>query len=370
MPTSELIYDGLGQHEKGIPEELEALRLNGSDRRSYDNLVNAYINLNQFDKATEVLDEAKARKVDNVFFPGLRYQFAFVQNDETEMELQVAAAAGEPGIEGWLFALEGDTEAYHGRLTNAREYTRRAIASARHDGDEETALSYATVGALREAEFGNRQLARRQAGATIAHNPGVQVLFLGALTLARAGEHQKALALVRDLNQQFPKDTLLNEYWLPSIRAAVELDRGGFSKAIEYLEQTRRYELAAPQLPTNVLLYPIYLRGEAYLAAGFPDKAQAEFQKILDHPGLAGNDLLGALAHLGIGRAYAMEAGIPVVPAHGKPGAEQHLNRALARPDALAKGRSAYQDFFALWRDADADVPILKQAQREYRKLL
>jgi tetratricopeptide (TPR) repeat protein len=194
-------------------------------------------------------------------------------------------------------------------------------------------------------------------------------LYLGALALARAGEHERSLALARDLNRRFPKDTLLNEYWLPAIRAAVALDRGASSQAIEHLEPTRRYELAAPQLPTNVLLYPIYLRGEAYLAAGLPEKAQAEFQKILDHPGLAGNYVLGALAHLGIGRAYAMEAGIPVVPVTGRPGAEPHLHQALERPDALGRARSAYQDFFTLWRDADAGIPILGQAQQEYREL-
>ena len=161
----------------------------------------------------------------------------------------------------------------------------------------------------------------------------------------------------------------MNEYWLPSIRAAVELDRGAPSQAIEDLELARRYELGAPRLPTNVLPYPVYLRGEAYLAAGFPDKALAEFQKILDHPGLTGNYLLGALAHLGIGRAHAMEAGILIVSVSGKPVVKQHTSQALERPDALAKARSAYQDFFSLWRDADAGVPILKEAKAEYEKL-
>jgi tetratricopeptide (TPR) repeat protein len=161
----------------------------------------------------------------------------------------------------------------------------------------------------------------------------------------------------------------LNDYWLPSVRAAVELDRGRYSRAIEYLELTRRYELAAPQLATNVVLYPIYLRSQAYLAAGLPDKAIVEFQKILDHPGLAGNYVLGPLSHLGLGRAYAMEAGIPIMPVSGKPGGKQRNSQVLERSDALAKARSAYQDFFSLWRDADAGIPILTQAQREYRKL-
>jgi serine/threonine protein kinase/tetratricopeptide (TPR) repeat protein len=362
------LYEGLGQREKAVAEGLRALRLSDGNTKIYGNLSNTYINLSQFDKADEILNEAKARKVESPFFTGLRYELAFVQGNQEEMKHQVTSAVVEPEIAGWLLALQGDTEAYHGRLTKAREYTRRAIASARHDGDEEIALAYAAVGALREAEFGNRQLAKKQAGATIAHGSGQQVLFLGALALARSGERQKAMALARDLNQRLPKDTLLNEYWLPAIRAAVELDRGAPYQAIEDLEPTEPYELASPQLPTNVLLYPVYLRGEAYLGAGLPDKAQAEFQKILDHPGLAGNYLLGALAHLGIGRAYAMKAGIPVVSVPGRAGEKQH-SQIFKQPDAVAKARSAYRDFFFLWRDADAGIPILTQAQQEYRKL-
>jgi tetratricopeptide (TPR) repeat protein len=363
------IYGTLGQYEKNLGEELEALHLASNNGAVYVDLADAYLNLNQFDKADQILNEAQARKVDNVFFPGLRYQLAFARNNEAEMQRQVAAAVGSTGVEGWLLALQGDTEAYHGRLANSREYSRRAIESARHDGDEETALGYAMVGALREAEVGNRQLAKKQVDAMIGHDPGEQMLFLESLALARAGESQKAIALAYDLNRRFPKNTLLNEYWSPLVRAEVELNRGNAHQAIEYLEPVRRYELATPSLPTNVLLYPIYLRGEAYLKAGLPGKAQTEFQKILDHPGLVGNYILGALAHLGMGRSYAMEAGIPIASVLGEPGAEQRLNRVVDRPEALAKARSAYQGFFALWRNADAGIPILIRAQQEYRKL-
>jgi serine/threonine protein kinase len=364
-----VVYGNLGQHDKAVREEREALRVGGNNAPSYFTLVNAYLNLSQFDKAKETLSEISTRKLDNAYFIGLRYQLAFAQKDEAEMERQVAAAVVEPGTEGWLLALQGDTEAYYGRLAKAREYTRQAVASARHDGGEESALAYAMVGALREAEFGNQQLAKKQVDATLAHDPGEQVSFLGALALARAGEQNKALSLVRELSRRFPKDTLLNEYWLPSVRAAVELDHGQPNQAIEYLEPTRRYELAAPQLPTNVLPYPIYLRGQAYLAAGLPDKAREEFQKILDHPGLAGNYLLGALAHLGIGRAYALEAGIPVASIPGTASPEQHLDPALERPDVLAKARSAYENFLALWKDADPGTSILKQAKAERARL-
>jgi serine/threonine protein kinase len=361
-----IIYGGLGQHEKGLHEEMEALHLGATGNVMYSNLVNAYMNLNQFDKADETLNGAEARKLEGDIL-GFRYQLAFARNNQEEMNRQVAASVGEPGIEDWLLALQGDTEAYHGRLANAREYTRRAVASARHDGDGEAALFYGVVGALREAELGNRQLAKKLVGATIAHDPEKQILILSALALARAGERGKALALARDLNWRFPKDTLLNEYWLPAIRAAVELNHGGFNQAIEALEPTRRYELAAPQ--ASVPAYPIYLRGQAYLAAGLPDKAQAEFQKILDHHGLVGNYILGALAQWDIGRAYAMEAGIPVLAVNGRFGAEPRLGQAHEHPDALAKARSAYQDFFSLWRDADAGIPMLLRAQQEYRRL-
>ncbi len=363
------IYGTLGQHEKELREEIEGLQLGGNNGAVYDNLINAYINLNQFDKADEILNEAKGRKVDISLFHGLRYQLAFARNNQAEMDRQVAAATGEPVIESWLLVLQADTEAYHGRFANAREFTRRAVASARHDGNEDTALMYVVTGTLREAEVGNRQLAKEQVDATVLHDSGEQVLFLQALALARAGESQKATALAHDLNRRFPRNTLLNEYWLPLVRAQVELNRGNARQAIEYLEPVRRYELATASLPTNVLLYPIYVRGEAYLKAGLPDKAQAEFQKILDRPGLVGNYILGALAHLGIGRAYAMEAGIPIVSISGKRGSEQQRNRGPDRSDALARARLAYEDFFALWKDADPGISILKQAKTERARL-
>jgi tetratricopeptide (TPR) repeat protein len=335
----------------------------------YGQLACAYINLNQFDKAEAVLSEAKAHKAEYLYFPGIRYQLAFFRSNEGEMEKQVAETTGKPAIESWVLALQADTEAYRGHLVKARESTGRAIKSARHDGMEEGALAYAAVGALREAQFGNHAAALRLINTSLAHNYGQEVEIFRGLAYAQAGDGNKALTVVRDLNQRFPLDTLINEYWLPTIRAAVELHRNDPTQAIEDLEQTKRYELASPQTVTTELLYPVYLRGEAYLAAGLPDKALAEFQKILDHPGLVGNYVLGVLTHLDIGRAYAMEAGIPVVSVHSKSGSQPHVSRDLDRSDALAKARSAYQDFFSLWRDADAGIPILTRAQQEYRKL-
>ncbi len=363
------LYDNLGQHELALNQELEALHRGIHPGPLYSCLVNTYINLNQFDKAEEVLNLAKTRNEEDATFPGLRYGLAFLRGDQEDMKRQVTAAEGTPEIASWLLALEADTEAYRGHLIKAREFTQRAIEAARHDGDEETAQAYSAIGAVREAEFGNRELARRQAANLLTRSHGQQVQVLGTLALARSGEEAKVAAPARDLNQRFPLNTLLNEYWLPIIRAAAQLSRNNPSEALASLEQTKRYDLAAPQVATNVLLYPVYLRGKAYLAAGQFDEARAEFQKILDHRGLAGNYILGAFAHLELGRAYAMEAGIRVVPAVETVRAERPQNQTPARSEALAKARSAYQDFFSIWKNADPEIPLLKQARMEYRRL-
>jgi eukaryotic-like serine/threonine-protein kinase len=359
------LYTNLGQFDESVAEGKAALHLSPTNSFIYVNLSSGYMCLNQFDKARDVLNQASARKLDDPFLLLSRYQLAFSQNDENEMHKQIAAAMGKPGIESWLFALRADTEAYYGRLAKARSFTHRAITLARQEGDQETALSYAAIGALREAEFGNRQQAVEEA--TALTNGGQQVAVLRALVLARAGAGPKALALVRELKQQFPTDTLLNEYWLPTIQAAVQLQSRNPSQAIDTLESVRRYELAVPQLPDNVLLYPIYLRASAYLATGQAEQARIEFQKILDHPGLAGNYLLGPLAHLGMGRAYAIEAGIQVPAVR-----TADSRREQGRPpgdDALGKSRLAYQHFFALWNGADPGSPVLTQARTNYRNL-
>lgn len=363
------IYNNLGQFDKSIAEGEAALRLSPTNSFVYVNLSSSYICLNQFDKAAEVLNEASARKLEDPFLLLSRYQLAFLQNDDNEMHRQITSVAGKPGLESWLLALRADTEAYHGRLAQARSFTRQAIESAQHEGDEETALSYAAIGALREAEFGNLQSAAKQATAALRHGGGQQVSILGALALARAGAGQKAVAQVRELKQRFPTDTLLNEYWLPTIQAAIQLQSHNPSQAIDTLESVRRYELAVPQLPSNVLLYPIYLRGSGYLAAGRADQARIEFQKILDHRGLVGNYLLGALAHLGIARTYAVEAGTQVTPAVRTTGSGRNHSRLPVDIDAVTKGRVAYQDFLTIWKGADLGSPMLTQAQTEYDNL-
>ena len=357
-----LMYSQLGEYQLALNTAQQALRLEVPAPRVYPLLVSAYINLNQFDKAEEVLREAKTKNVNDAVFPGFRHELAFLRNDDAEMERQVASVSGQPGLESWLLALQADSEAYRGRLVKAREFSQRAVDSARRDKDEESALSYYAIAALREAEFGNAEKSARQATSVLTRSHGQQVQILAALALARAGQSDKALALGRDLRQRFPDDTLLNEYWLPAIRASVELAHSPL-QAIETLERARRYDLASPQFPTNVLPYPIYLRGEAYLAAGSPAKAAAEFQKVVDNPGLVADYLLGALAHLELARACAMQAGIPVAAGPTK------IAETPKHHEALAKSRDEYQKFFSIWTDADKDIPLLTRARHEYSLL-
>ena len=252
----------------------------------------------------------------------------------------------------------------------------------------EAPATFRAAGALREAAFGNREQARREAKAALAMAPGHMVRTLAALALARAGDIPMASDVAYDLHQQAPQDTLLDTYWLPTIRAWIALEHGvapgsnlspfaprGAAGTIELLQPVSPYELELPSLywVFNVTLCPVDARGEADLAMGRGEEAATESQKILDHPGLAGNFPIGALAHLGLGRAYALRAGINIA---GKthpgmqPDANTNNNRGHSpSPQALAKARAAYEDFFALWRDADPDIPILRQAQAEYARL-
>jgi serine/threonine protein kinase/tetratricopeptide (TPR) repeat protein len=345
-----LIHTELGQYEKALTEFREVRRLEPKRVSSYSNLAAVYRMLNRPEEAGEVLEQAQALKLNAPELGSFLYDLAFLRGDVGGMERQVKAAMGQPGTEDELLATQADTEAYHGRLRKSREFTHRAIESARRNGDEETAAGYEVVAALREGEFGNAELGRQEAGMAMAMAPGLQVKTLAALTLARATERKRALALADDLNRKYPSATLLQDYWLPTVRAAVELDRHNPAIAVDLLKPAELYELGTPSTPTNnVYPYPVYVRGEAYLLAREGSRAAAEFQKILDHPGVVVNSPLGALAHLGMGRAYALDA--------------------ATDPAARDKARTAYQDFLTLWKDADPDIPIYKQAKAEYARL-
>ncbi|HXM19698.1 MAG TPA: winged helix-turn-helix domain-containing protein [Terriglobales bacterium] len=333
----------VGQYEQCAAASRRALGIDASASVAYSNLAGCLVSLDRLDAARKVVDDAFSRKLDDFFARQPLYSLAFLQGDEPEMQKQLAWAAGRPGQEeGMFLGYQADTEAFHGRLNKSHEYSRRAVDSELRADSKEGAATNQAYAALWQAEFGNLVQARKDAARALALSPGRDGKLVIAMALARIGDFSRAKAVANDVLKAYPLDTLLQFYSLPSIQAAVELSRGDAAKAEDFTERARPYELGTP---TDLRpLYPSYVRGQAYLAMHRGNEAAVEFQRILDHRGLNANSPLGALAHLQIGRAYALS---------GDP----------------AKARTAYQDFLVLWKDADPDIPILKQAKAEYAKL-
>jgi eukaryotic-like serine/threonine-protein kinase len=335
-------YAEVGQWDKALAKYQEAVRLTPGVL-AYFNLGVAYMNLNRLEEAKSTFDEALAHKLDGGLLRGGIYLLAFLQGDAARMEQQVAWGAGKPGDEDLLLSAQSDTEAYYGRMSKARSFSRRAVDSAVRADSKEAAAFWQVNAALREAELGNAAPAKQGVAAALALSPGRDVKVVAALTLARIGEASRTKALAEELEKSYPTNTLLRLYWLPMINAAIEISKGNSSQAVVDLEPAGPYELGEAGTSINYL-YPAYVRGQAYLLAHNGTAAAAEFQKLLDHRGVVTNFVTGALAHLQIGRAYAMAGD-------------------------TAKAKAAYQDFLTLWKDADPDIPVLKQAKAEYAKL-
>jgi tetratricopeptide (TPR) repeat protein len=336
-------YADMGKWNKALAEFQEALRLAPDEVTAYENLALTYVNLNRLEEAKTTFDQAFAHKLDGGALRQSMYYLAFLRGDAAQMERQVAWGAGKPEAEDALLSMQSDTEAYYGRLTKARAFSRRAVDSAVRVDSKETAGLWQVNAALREAELGNTTSARQGVAAALALSPGRNVKVVAALTLARNGDASRAKTLAEELAKSYPTNTNLKVYWLPTINAAIELNKGKSSQALEYLEAAAPYELGQAGTSINYL-YPAYVRGLAYLRANNSTAAAAEFQKLVDHSGIVANFVTGSLAHIQIGRAYA-------------------------KAGDTAKARAAYQDFFTLWKDADPDIPIQKQARAEYAKL-
>jgi tetratricopeptide (TPR) repeat protein len=337
-----VVYANLGQYDKMLAEFREALRLDPASAGNYPSVFESYLGLNRLEEARATAEEAQAKKLDSPYLRAQLYLLAFLQNDAAGMAQQVAWAAGKPGVEDALLAFEASTAAYSGRLGRAREFSRRAVASAERAEEKEAAAGYEAEAAVREALFGNAAEARKRVAAALVLATGRDVQDGAALALALAGDAARARPLADDLANRFPEDTIVQFNYLPRIHAQLALIRNDSSKAIEALQAAAPYELGSPSSPSA--LYPVYVRGEAYLAGHRGVEAAAEFQKIQDHRGLVGNEPIGALAHLGLARAYTLQAD-------------------------TVKARAAYQDFFTLWKDADSDIPILRQAKSEFNNL-
>jgi len=343
LPPLSSVYTGLGQYEKSLAAARECFRLNPESGLSHTILINAYISMARLEDARATAETAQSKKLDSPDLHFLLYQLAFLQKDPGGMAQQVAWTTGKPGVEDVLLNNEADTAAYFGKLVIARDFSRRAIDSAQRAGEKEVASGYQADASLREALFGNSAEASQQAIAALALSHGRDVHNGVALGLALAGDSSRAQELADDLATRFPEDTIVQNNYVPTIRAQLALNHNDSVKAVEVLQAAGAYELGIGST-VNSALYPVYIRGEAYLAAHQGNEAVVEFQKILDHRGIVINEPIGPLAHLQIGRAYAMQG------------------------DA-AKAKTAYQDFLTLWKDADPDIPVLRQAKAEYAKL-
>jgi tetratricopeptide (TPR) repeat protein len=337
-------YTWLGEYEKSMAQTKEALRLEPNNVLAYTNLAALYIKLGRLNEAKSILDDAQARNLASKFMRSNLHYLAFLRGDTPAMEQQLAAVRDKPGDEDPLLSQQSDTEAYYGRLRRAREISRQAVESATRAGAKEAAAGWLVNAALREAEYGNAAEASRRVAEALRLAAGRDVKAVAALGLARAGNVAGAEVLLRSLEKEYPANTVIRVYWAPTIRAAIAIRKGNSRAALELLQTVAPYELGSPPPMGLGTLYPVYLRGQAYLLARQGDAAAKEFQKILDHPNLVLNFPLHALARLQLGRAQAM----------------------LGND---SEARHAYQEFFALWKDADTDIPVLRNAKMQYARL-
>ena len=337
-------YSTEAQYEKAAAQTREALHIDPNNVLIYTNLGELYLGLNRLDEAKAMFEQATANHLDDPYLHLNMHYLAFLQGDAAVMQQQVSWAMGKPGTEDLLLSAQSDTEAYHGHLAKARDLSQHAVDSAKSNDAKETAAIWEVNQALREAEFGNPTQARQFANMALALSPGRDVQLLAALAMARAGDAASAQKFADKLSSDFPLSTVLQHYWLPAIEADIELAHGNAAKAIDVLRSASAYELGDPPQFQPGTLYPVYVRGLAYLQAGNGPSAAGEFQKIIDHRGIVLNFPLGALAHVGLARAQILAGD-------------------------TAKAKAAYQDFFALWKDADPGIPILKEAKAQYTKL-
>jgi hypothetical protein len=349
------VYAEQGQYEKAAEITRQEPRL-ADNPLLYDDLANYALALQRFDEARRIIQEAQARKLDDAVLHNALYALAFFEANSAAMLEQRGWYADKPEFENYGIALASDTEAYAGRVGKARELTKRAADSAIRADSKENGAIWQAIAAQREAVYGAATEARQTAGEALKLAPASPAVGSeAALAFALAGDTARAESLAQDLGKRFPLNTQMQSLWLPAIEAQLALDRKNPAVALKALQAASPIELGQILFLINTsCLYPVYVRGEAYLAAGQGRSAAVEFQKILDHSGIVWNCWTGALAHLGVARANAWQA-------RRSEGADADA----ARVRALA----AYKDFLTLWKDADPDIPILKQAKAEYAKL-
>jgi serine/threonine protein kinase/tetratricopeptide (TPR) repeat protein len=352
-----IVYAELGQYDKALEITRPSLRLAPDSVGTKEDLTNYTIALGRFDEARQILHEMEERKMDDVAMHNALYALAFLAADTAAMAEQQHWFAGQPQFENWGLALTSDTEAYAGHAIRARELTKQAADSAVKADSKESAAVFQAIGAQRDAVYGNAAKARQEAAEALKLAPTSQgAESEAALAFALAGDTAQAESLAQDLAKRFPLNTQMQSAWLPAIQTQLALDRKTPALALNAGQVDSPVALGQIGFVLNMsCMYSVYVRGEAYLAAGQGSASAAEFQKVLDHSGVVWNCWTGALAHLGVARANALQSRT-----------SQGADADAARVRALA----AYRDFLTLWKDADPDLPVLKQAKAEFAKLL
>jgi DNA-binding winged helix-turn-helix (wHTH) protein/tetratricopeptide (TPR) repeat protein len=344
------IYNTLGKYEKSVDEAKIAIGIDPDFSIGYSILAGSYLALGRTGEAENTLQRASGRKLDIPDFHVQRYAIAFLKDDKTGMEREVAQSREKPSVDDWMSNAEGFVAAYSGHLEEARRMSKLAADLARKADRRETEALYETDAAVREGLFGNVSTARRRAGHALELSRSRDVEYGAAFALALSGDSSRSQTLADDLSGRFPENMIVRFTYWPTLRALLALNRSQSANAVELLQTAIPYEGGTTiEGGSEVLLGagnldPAYVRGLAYLAAHQGREAAREFQKILNHRGIVVCDPIGALAHLQLGRAYALAGD-------------------------KTKARSAYQDFLTLWKDADPDIPILKQAQAERANL-
>ena len=334
-------YENIGQYDKAALQFREAMRLDPDSSAPYSGLMMAYMQLSKMDEAKATYEAAKAHQIGSEYLSRARFYIAFIERDEPTMQALLNAGKGKPGYEDRLGVEAAVAAAYFGRIAESERMFAQVIAVANSMNARESAAEHNAGLAFIEAEVGNTNSGRAYAAKALAISPNRSVKERSTMALARSGDNERAEQLANDLDSQYSVSTIMLGYTLPCIRAMIEVNRNNPSKAIELLNAALPYELAMQSF-ANV--QPAYIRGLAYLEAGDGSKAAAEFRKLIDNPGVVTSSITGALAHLQLARAEKLSGN-------------------------TEQARTAYQDFLALWKNADTNLPVLKQAKAEYASL-
>jgi tetratricopeptide (TPR) repeat protein len=337
---------GSGRYDKAIDEGQKAIELDPDYAIGYFNVAFAYIYLNRLSEAEAMLRKASARRIEAIEFSLCRYFIAFLRNDHVAMESEMAQRRAKLEAQGRFEHQEALTLAYHGRLKEAARLSDRAVILSRQAGLRERAAQFEAARAVWNALFGVREQAQKSATAALALYRSRDADYGPAFALALLGESTQARKIEVDLDQQYPEDTSVQFSYLPALRALEALTEGNAANAVEMTQVAAPYDFAVPGTAFYTgaffgVLYHVYVRGLAYSQLGHASEAAAEFQTIVDHPGLVLNDPIGPMARL-------------------------QLARALSASGDRARSAAIYADLLALWKDADPDIPVVKQAKAEY----